>query len=51
MKVNTSNLEAQGARLIKTMSNQVINTGVFSFTTDLLSLEVLHPPISPQFEM
>lgn len=29
MRVNTNMLEAQGARLIKTISDQVINTGRF----------------------
>lgn len=51
MRVNTSILEAQGARLIKNKcQTNLLTRGVFSFTTDLLSLEVFNP-LLPQFEM
>lgn len=50
MRVNTNMLEAQGARLIKTISDQVINTGRFisQETSFFPSFEVFNPP--PQFE-
>ena len=51
MRVNTSILEAQGARLIKNKcQTNLLTRGVFSFTTDLLSLEVFNP-LLPRFEM
>lgn len=46
MRVNTNMLEAQGARLIKTISDQVINTGRFisQETSFFPSFEVFNPP-------
>lgn len=53
MRVNTNMLEAQGARLIKTISDQVINTGVsfhnrslfFFFIPHHLKVLILSPTI------
>lgn len=51
MRVNTSILEAQGARLIKNKGQtNLLTRGVFRFTTDLLSLGVFNP-LPRQFEM
>lgn len=50
MRVSTNMLEAQGARLIKTISDQVINTGrsISQEISFFPSFEVFNPP--PQFE-
>lgn len=51
MRVNTSTLEAQRARLIKNKGQtNVLTRGVFSFTTDLSALDVFNP-LPQRFEM